>query len=90
MYVRTKYLIEFEANITNVYPATAEGHTIAGFEVSDDEGKMLGIIGTGYSREDQKEILARFKAGNARVVIRAQGFTEKGFVWHGRFIGWAK
>jgi ATP-dependent DNA ligase len=88
-FVRTKYLQEFEADIISVAPATAEGHTIAGFEIANDRGESLGSIGTGYSRADQEEILARFKAGNARVKIRCQGFTEKGSVWQGRFIGWA-
>ncbi len=88
-FVRTKYLQEFEADIISVAPATAEGHFIGGFEIADNEGNSLGSIGTGYSREDQQEILRRFQAGNARCVIRSQGRTETGKVWHGRFIGWA-
>ena len=39
-FVRTKYLQEFEATITNVFPATAEGHTIGGFEITDDDGTV--------------------------------------------------
>jgi bifunctional non-homologous end joining protein LigD len=87
-FVRTKYLEEFEANIVAVFPATAEGHTISGFKIADDNGRSMGTIGTGYSREDQQDILKRFQAGNTRVRIRCQGFTEGGRVWHGRFIGW--
>lgn len=88
-FVRTKYLQEFEADIISVAPPTADGHFIGGFEIADDEGNSLGKIGTGYSREDQQEILKRFAEGDARAQIRCQGFTENGLVWHGRFIGWA-
>jgi bifunctional non-homologous end joining protein LigD len=87
-FVRTKYLKELEANIIAVARPTAEGHFIGGFEIANDGGVSLGKIGTGYSREDQQEILERFQIGNVRVKIKCQGFTENGKVWHGRFIGW--
>lgn len=92
-FVRTKYLTEpIVYTISEVHQSTAEGHYISGFEVCTlHNGKSLGNIGTGYTREEQKEILDAHNAdpGNVRVIIVSRGFTVHGKLREGRFEGFA-
>jgi bifunctional non-homologous end joining protein LigD len=89
-YVRCKYhLGMMDLIISSVAPTTADGHLIGGFAVMDDMGKQLGSVGTGYDREEQKEILMRHQAnpGKAHVLVSAQSFTEYGQLRHAVFQG---
>ncbi len=91
-YVRTKYLEEFDAFISNLTPTTADNHAFGAMEIVSDTGKPLGAIGTGFTLTEKEEILRRHTAapGKVQVRIRSQGFTENGMVWHGRFTGFAE
>jgi hypothetical protein len=92
-FVRTKYLTEFEAIVVGFTPTTAEGHAFGAMSIESLDGKDLGNVGTGFTREDKWELMRRFQAsqhGNnlLRVEIRCQGFTEgaDGKPWHARFL----
>jgi ATP-dependent DNA ligase len=90
--VRTKYIQEMEVYITGLTATTAEGHEFGAIEVINPEnGHDLGSIGTGFSREDKREIMNRFlhtqnHGGNVRIKVAYQGLTETRKLWHARFL----
>lgn len=87
-YVRRKnYLGIQRYRITAVAPGNAEGHTIAGFSIMDTDGNAVGTVGTGYTRDQQKEILRRFSANpdNTWVLVDAQTKTVYGQLRHAAF-----
>jgi bifunctional non-homologous end joining protein LigD len=87
-YVRTKYLTEFEALCVGFTDTTAEGHAFGAMLIQDLDENDLGSVGTGFTRQDKKELLRRFEAsGPFRVRIISQGFTEDRKAWHARFEG---
>lgn len=90
--VRTKYLEEREVVITALTPTTVAGRPFGAIEVAeskpDGAGRSLGRVGTGFSQEDAVEIaalVARHPEG-LRIVVRHQGRTETGMLWHARFL----
>jgi ATP-dependent DNA ligase len=90
--VRTKYLAETEVVITALTPTTVAGRPFGAIEVAeanpDGAGRPLGRVGTGFSAEDAQEIaalVARHPEG-LRILVRHQGRTESGMLWHARFI----
>lgn len=87
--VRTKYLIRQTAVITRVLASTAEGRPVAAFEVADENGKPLGKVGTGFDAATARKLAARHKAdpGQVRVVVIAQGYSERGKLIHARLGG---
>jgi ATP-dependent DNA ligase len=90
VFVRTKYALGTDTYIiTDVFPTTAEGHAIGAFAIVDTNGNDVGSVGTGYTREEQREILARHQAnlGQVRVLVNAQNKTEYGKLFHARFVG---
>lgn len=94
-YVRTKYRSDpIEVVVTNVLPSRANGHSIGGIQVSLD-GKDIGRIGTGYTRQDQAKILALWQekqhlGREFKIKISTQGWTAYGKVRHGVFVGFVE
>jgi ATP-dependent DNA ligase len=90
--VRTKYLAETEVVITALTPTTVAGRPFGAIEVAechpDGAGRSLGRVGTGFDGNDAREIadlVARHPEG-LRILVRHQGQTETGMLWHARFI----
>ncbi len=90
--VRTKYLAEREVVITGLTPTTVPGRPFGAIEVaavhSDGAGAPLGRVGTGFDASEAREIaalVARHPEG-LRIVVRHQGCTENGMLWHARFV----
>jgi bifunctional non-homologous end joining protein LigD len=88
--VRTKYLTEFPAVVLSLTPTTAAGRPFGAVEIAVNVQGVLtaiGSIGTGFDAEQMAELAQRFAAGAPVVIeVASQGFTEKGQVWHGRFL----
>ena len=90
--VRTKYLTETEVVVTALTPTTVAGRSFGAIEVAevcpDGAGCPVGRVGTGFSQEDATEIaalVARHPEG-LRILVRHQGRTETGMLWHARFV----
>jgi bifunctional non-homologous end joining protein LigD len=90
--VRTKYLEEREVVITALTPTTVPGRPFGAIEVAavhpDGAGAPLGRVGTGFDASAAREIaalVARHPEG-LRIVVRHQGCTENGQLWHARFV----
>lgn len=90
--VRTKYLEEREVVITALTSTTVAGRPFGAIEVaearSDGAGAPLGRVGSGFSATDAAEIaalVARHPEG-LRILVRHQGCTENGMLWHARFL----
>lgn len=91
-YVRTKYRTDpIRAKVLNVLPSRAAGHHIGGIQV-EYNGKDVGRIGTGYTREQQAKILllwqeAEHLGRSFEILITTQGWTTYGNLRHGSFYG---
>jgi hypothetical protein len=90
--VRTKYLTETETVIVALTPTTVAGRHFGAIEIAesrpDGAGRPLGRVGTGFSQEDAAEIailVGRHPEG-LRILVRHQGRTENGMLWHARFL----
>lgn len=90
--VRTKYLIETEVVIVALTPTTVAGRPFGAIEVAeahpDGAGHPLGRVGTGFDGDDARQIadlVARHPEG-LRILVRHQGKTETGMLWHARFL----
>ncbi len=93
--VRTKYSIELDLVITGLTPTTAAHRPFGSIMVAQDiVGGLvpMGLVGTGFSHEDMREIARRHTAnpGGVKITVRSQGLTESGSLWHGRFIGFCE
>ena len=90
--VRTKYLAETEVIITALSPTTVAGRAFGAIEVAarypDGDLRPVGRVGTGFSQEDAQEIAALFARHpeGIRILVRHQGRTENGMLWHARFL----
>ncbi len=90
--VRTKYLEETEVIITGLTPTTVAGRPFGAIEVSarqpDGSLNPVGKVGTGFDGKDAAELatlVARHPEG-LRIIVRHQGRTETGMLWHARFV----
>ena len=90
--VRTKYLAETEVVITALTPTTVAGRPFGAIEVSarypDGDLRPVGRVGTGFSQQEAHEIaalVARHPEG-IRIIVRHQGRTETGCLWHARYL----
>lgn len=91
-YVRCKYYLGVQRyRVTSVAPSKAVGHYLGGFTIEDTDGNDVGSVGTGYSREDQREILRRFTANpnNTWVLVDGQCLTQYGKIRHAVYKGFA-
>jgi hypothetical protein len=86
-FVRTKYYVEFPAWVIGFTPTTAAGHAFGAMTIQSLDGDLLGNIGTGFTRDEKRQLLARFQAeGSFQVEIRSQRMSEYGRTRHGRFL----
>jgi bifunctional non-homologous end joining protein LigD len=87
--VRTKYLKPYTVWVTGLTDTTADGRLFGAIEVSADrEGKQpMGKIGTGFDATDQAFIVKKFRSGPYQIEVEAQGLTEGGKLWLGRYNG---
>jgi bifunctional non-homologous end joining protein LigD len=90
--VRTKYLAETEVVITALTPTTVPGRPFGAIEVAescrDGAGRPMGRVGTGFDNRDAAKIaalVAQHPEG-LRILVRHQGRTESGMLWHARFL----
>lgn len=90
--VRTKYLTETEVVITELTPSTVPGRPFAAIAVSarypDGALRPVGKVGTGFDARDAAELamlVAQHPEG-LRILVRHQGRTETGMLWHARFL----
>ncbi len=90
--VRTKYLEETEVVITGLTATTVAGRPFGAIEVSarfpDGSLRPVGKVGTGFDGKDAAELtdlVARHPEG-LRILVRHQGRTEGGMLWHARYI----
>jgi ATP-dependent DNA ligase len=81
--VRTKYLEETEVVITALTPTTVKDRRFAAIKVSEpgSDGVLhpVGKVGTGFSHDQDLSV-------GQRILVRHQGRTENGMLWHARFI----
>ena len=90
--VRTKYLEETEVVITGLTATSVAGRPFGAIEVSarypDGSLRPVGKVGTGFDGKDAAELatlVARHPEG-LRILVRHQGRTESGCLWHARFV----
>jgi hypothetical protein len=90
--VRTKYLTETEVVITDLTPSTVAGRPFSAIAVSarypDGSLRPVGKVGTGFDAQDAAELadlVGRHPEG-LRILVRHQGRTETGMLWHARFL----
>jgi hypothetical protein len=96
--VRTKYVEETEIVITGLTPTAVAGRPFGAIIVAEAQrdaagtitgaGESIGKVGTGFDADDAQEIaalVAKHPAG-VRILVRHQGRTEHGQLWHARFL----
>ena len=88
--VRTKYVCATNVVVTGLTPTTVVGRAFGAIEVAeelpDGSYRAVGAVGTGFSQEDARELAHRVSAGRVVITVRHQGRTEKGQLWHARFV----
>ena len=84
--VRTKDTILVDALIIGVNRSTANGRSVASFEISDLDGKPIGHVGS-PNEQSARELLAKHEAapGTVRIKVRCQKITVYGKLRHARF-----
>ena len=82
-FVRTKYLEETEVVITALTPTTVKGRRFGAIKISEpgSDGGLhpVGKVGTGFSHDQDLSV-------GQRILVRHQGRTENGMLWHACFI----
>lgn len=90
--VRTKYLTETEVVILGLTESTVKGRPFGAITVGerqpDGSLTMVGNVGTGFSQADARQILEarQHHPEGLRILVRHQGRTELGMLWHARFV----
>jgi bifunctional non-homologous end joining protein LigD len=77
---RVKFLDEHVLEVTNLTATDAEGRLFGAMETE------LGLVGTGFSADDQSDIMLAMESGPLWIEVVSQGLTENGKLWHPRFI----
>ena len=90
--LRTKYGLELDLIVTDLTLVKGTGRPFSAAIVAEEiEDKLVprGSVVTGFSFKDMREIIHRHtaKPGTVKITVRCSGLTEKGNLWHGRFIG---
>jgi bifunctional non-homologous end joining protein LigD len=84
---RTKYLEEAFFYIVGVKYSTADGRSIASFQLEDENGKAVGSVGSGFDEATGLQLAKEVEAGGRpKVEVKFQGRTETGMLWHSRMI----
>ncbi len=90
--VRTKNYNDMELVITDLTPTTAEGRAFgAALTAELVNGELIprGAVGAGFNQQNMWEIfqLHKHNPGKVKILVRTQGLTEIGQLWHGRYLG---
>lgn len=89
--VRTKYISETVVTVMALTPSTVAGRPFAAIEVGEfaGDGRLvpIGAVGSGFTAQEAQAIAMACAAspGRVRIVVRHQGRTESGKLWHARF-----
>ncbi len=89
--VRTKYITETVVTVLALTPSTVSGRPFAAIEVGEmgRDGRLvpIGAVGSGFTAQEAQAIAEACTAtpGRVRIVVRHQGRTEGGKLWHARF-----
>ena len=90
--VRTKYLTETEVVILGLTESNVKGRPFAAITVGerkpDGSLTMVGNVGTGFSQADARQLkdLVFHHPEGLSILVRHQGRTELGMLWHARFV----
>jgi len=84
--IRTKYLSEDIFKVVSVELGGKSG--VASIEVAREDGAVVGKVGTGFDKDMNIKLLESRKrlAGQVKVLVRYQGMTAGGKLWHARLI----
>ncbi len=83
--VRTKHLFEGTFEIVEFTPTTAADREFGAIEIQDSNGIAVGRVGTGFTRDDQRELM---QAGvGTKIKVRYQAVTNAGKLVHARYLG---
>jgi bifunctional non-homologous end joining protein LigD len=77
---RYKFLTEHILKVIGLTSTDAEGRLFGAIETE------LGLVGTGFSQEDQVDIQMAWDDGDFKIEVVSQGLTENGKLWHPRFV----
>ena len=77
---RVKFLTEWKLKVLSLTDTNAEGRLFGAIETEK------GMIGTGFTRDDQAELVEAFAKGNLEIEVLSQGVTESGKLWHARYV----
>lgn len=88
-YCRTKYVIEFEARVTELTKSTNPDYLFGAIRIVDVDGKSLGTVGMGCTRAEQRELVDALSLhpDDTWINVRAQNMTESGVAFHARYLG---
>jgi ATP dependent DNA ligase domain len=90
--VRTKYLTETIVRVTGLTPTTVAGRPFGAIEVAEPlangSERPVGKVGTGFDQADARQLAERFRTSKKPllIIVRHQGRTENGQLWHARFL----
>ena len=89
LYCRTKYVIEFEARITELTKSTNPDYLFGAIRIVDVDGNSLGTVGMGCTRAEQRELVDALSLhpDDTWINVRAQNMTEAGVAFHARYLG---
>jgi hypothetical protein len=86
-YVRTKYGEEFTCLAVGFTETTAPEFAFGAMQIQSLDGKDLGSVGTGFTLEDRRCLLAHYQEhGPFMVQVYSRGFTEDRKAWLPTFV----
>lgn len=85
---RTKYIDTDVFTIIAVAKSNSSDRVISSFELADSSGRSVGSVGTGFTDQIALEIFEAHQKSphSVKILVQFQGYTEKGSLWHARFL----
>ena len=85
---RTKYIDTDVFTIIAIAKSSSSDRVISSFELADSSGRSVGSVGTGFTDQIALEILEAHQKSphSVKIMVQFQGYTEKGSLWHARFL----
>lgn len=86
--IRTKYVDEAIYTVVSVTASKERRGGVASIDVAGASGLPVGSVGTGFHDSLGKELikLHQQNPGGVKVLVRHQGTTEQGKLWHARVL----
>jgi hypothetical protein len=86
--VRTKYVTETVYKIVSISMSDSKKGVVASIEVADDTGEVVGSVGSGFDKALSRKLIEAHRTNpeRTRVLVRHQGKTEHGKLWHARVL----